>query len=619
LNASLPDLQRTTPSAVAAPQRFPALAWAVLHAPLLLALYAPAVASAVAAAPPWSRVPLWPTFGVQAIVLAAVPWLLSLPLSRWPRVYRFAAPAMAGLFTAGIAIDSQVHRAVGFHLNGFFFRVIFQPTGLSEAGLSVGTVAVLAALALAAVALDTFAGAWFIRRRPSSRRTLAVAVALLAIGGAERVYGQVLTHFGGPALFAASGVLPLQTPVRMSGILNRTFGERAQDPFAGADAARLPPGIDPAQVRFERKPDVVFVLAESLPHDHLNAQTLPNVWRRAQEGARFTRHYASASATHFSVFSLFYGLHAQKLEAIVGAGRRPVVFSAFRENGYGVHALAASCVDWMGLKETVFAGLSGTLETWCDTPGLRRDADMLERARTIIRATPAEQPLFLFLFFNGTHFSYPYDPRDRAFEPEWDGEGGLKATRVDGALIKNRARNAARTVDRLVEELLVDVEAQRGSAPLVVFTGDHGEEFRQKGHIGHGSDVTDEQVHVPFVLHGPGIPRGVFDAPTSHVDVVPTLLSALGDRHAPGLHSDGMDMFGSPPDRFVIATVGWEPRYAAIGIDLKVRMFAGLGSMDVTDPDDRPLPDGAARVAAHAGAILRALRGGEGTAVSATP
>jgi uncharacterized protein len=68
-------------------------------------------------------------------------------------------------------------------------------------------------------------------------------------------------------------------------------------------------------------------------------------------------------------------------------------------------------------------------------------------------------------------------------------------------------------------------------------------------------------------------------------------------------------MFEAPPDRFVMSTVGWEPRYAAIGADLKVTMYAGLGTARITDPDDQPLPDGPARMAASAGRILRALRG----------
>jgi membrane-anchored protein YejM (alkaline phosphatase superfamily) len=606
-----PRLPRDDPG-----QRLPALLWALLHFPVLAILYYPAISAAVGAAPPRFRIALWPIFPVQGLVLGLLAWLVALPCSRWPRLYRYAAPAVAGFLTAVLALDSQVYRAVGFHLNGFFLRVLLQRSGLSEVGFSPGLALALVAAALALVILDALAGAWFIRRRPIRRRTWTIAAALLAIGLAERVYGQVLQHFGGPAIFAASGVLPLQAPIRIGSILGALLGKEKRDPFAGADQHRLPSGVDPGEIRFTRRPDVLFVLAESMPHDHLDERTLPGVWRRAAGGARFTRHYSSACATHYAVFSLFYGLQAQKLEAIVGSGRRSVLFSAFRANGYGVHALAASCVDWMGLKETVFGEVDG-LETWCEGEALARDRAMIERARAILRAARADQPIFMFLFFDATHFAYQYDPQDRLFEPEWDGAAGLRATNAEGWHIKNRARNAARTLDRSLDAFLEDFEAARGREPLVVFTGDHGEEFRQKGHLGHGSDVTDEQVHVPAALFGPGVPKGVFDAPTSHIDLAPTLLALLGDAHPPALYSDGMDMFRAPPDRFVVTTVGWEPRYAVIGKDLKVRMYAGLGSTDITDPDDRPLPDGPARLARSAGKVLRAMRG-EAEPVAAT-
>jgi membrane-anchored protein YejM (alkaline phosphatase superfamily) len=143
----------------------------------------------------------------------------------------------------------------------------------------------------------------------------------------------------------------------------------------------------------------------------------------------------------------------------------------------------------------------------------------------------------------------------------------------------------------------------------VVFTGDHAEEFREKGHLGHGSDVTREQVHVPLVILGDAVPRGRFDTVTSHVDVVPTIFSLLGADTPPSLHSDGVSVFDAPADRFVLTTVGWEPRYAVVGKDLKVMVYAGLAGAKVTDLDDQPLPDGEARLGANAGRILRALRG----------
>ena len=56
---------------------------------------------------------------------------------------------------------------------------------------------------------------------------------------------------------------------------------------------------------------------------------------------------------------------------------------------------------------------------------------------------------------------------------------------------------------------------------------------------------------------------------------------------------------------------GPEPKFAAIGIDLKVRFYAldgGLGTVEVTDPFDRPLADGAARFARESPQILKALQ-----------
>jgi hypothetical protein len=597
----------------AAGQRFPALAWALLHVPIFLALFAQGIGAALRATPEAYRVALWPTFVPQATLLALVAFALALPFSWAPRAYRFAAPFAVALVTAALALDARIYHSVGFHLNGFFFRFLLQPNALTEAGVPVSDVVRFLAGAAAFVAADVAVGAWFVRRFAGRRRTWTLALALVLLSAAERTYGAVLTYLVGPSIFAASTVLPLQPPVRMNSLSGKVFGQRAQpDPFQGTDASkRLPAGIAPEAVRLEQTPDVLFVITESLPADHLDEKTMPRLWARAGEGARFTRHYAGASSTNYTLFTLMYGLQAQKLEATVGAGRRPVLFPALAANGYQMKVLAASCVDWMDLKDTVFGGVPAKdLRTWCeDVPPPDRDAAMLAEAAAFARGADPGRPVFLFLFFYGTHFNYSLDPEDEVHQPFWDGAGGIKATTAPGPLIAARARNAAHKVDRVLDGFLGDFERVRGRAPLVVFTGDHGEEFRQKGHIGHGSEVTREQIHVPAVWLGPGVPRGVFDAPTSHADVVPTLLALLGDRHAPSLYADGLSMFEAPRDRFVVSTVGWEPQYAAVGVDLKVTMYAGLGTARITDPDDQPVADGPARLAAAAGRILRALRG----------
>jgi uncharacterized protein len=591
-------------------ERFPAFLWTLLHVPLFLALYAPAISAAVRATPEAYRAWLWPTFAPQALLLALLAFVLGLPFALAPRAYRFAAPAAAGLVTVALALDAQVFQSVGYHLNGFFFRFLLQPNALREAGVPLSDVILFLGVGAAFLALDVALGAWFVRRFASPRRVWVAAGALVLLAAAERVYGGALTYFGGPAIFAASGTLPLQVPVRMTRLTAKVFGPRPTDPFAGPGASkRLPAGLDPAEVRLTRTPDVLFVVAESLPAGHLDPVTMPNLWRRSEGGARFARHYSGASSTNYTLFSLIYGLQAQKLEAVVGAGRQPVLFPALVRHGYQTKVLAASCVDWMDLKETVFGGVRD-LRTWCEgeAPG-ERDAAMLRDAVAFTRGAAPDRPMFLFLFFFGTHFNYFYGDGDRVHAPDWDGKGGLKATSAAPELIRNRSRNAAHAVDRALEAFLGEVEAIRGKAPLVVFTGDHGEEFREQGHLGHGSHVTSAQIHVPAVWFGPGVPAAPKDAITSHVDVVPTLLALLGDTNPPARYSDGVSMFDATADRFVVSTVGWEPHYAAIGQDVKVTMYAGLGAAQITDPEDREIPDGAARMARSAGKILRALRG----------
>ena len=595
--------------APAAGFRFPALVWALLHAPLFLFLYGSPVAAAVRAVPAPFRAALWPTFLAQAALLSTLFFLGALPFSIWPRVYRYAAPALAALGAVVLVIDSRVYGAVGFHLNGFFFRVLLEPTALKETGIALSSVALLLAGAFLFVAADVAAGSRFIRRFASPRRAWTAAAALLLLAAGERIYGAALTHFAGSAVFASSTVLPLQPPIRMEKLMQRFFGKRADDPFAraGSAAVRLPSGLDPKSIALTHPQDVVFVVAESLPSTHFDAETMPRLWKRAAAGTVFPRHYAGSSATNYTLFSLLYGLNAHQLEASVGAGLRPVLFPALRASGYQLSVLAASCVDWMGLKETVFAGVGDDLETWCGRGQEDVDTLMLRSANRFL-ASADDRPAFVFLFFYGTHFSYYYPERSARFAPVWDGKGGgVTAAAAPADQVERRARNAAYELDWKLDDFLEGMAKQRGRRPLVLFTGDHGEEFRQKGHIGHASAVVDEQVHVPMVVVGEGVPAGVRDVPTGHIDVVPTLLALLGDAHAPALYSDGMSMFDAPADRFILTTVGWEPRYAVIGKELKVTMTAGFGDARVTDPEDRDLPDAQQRLGANAGKVLKAM------------
>ena len=69
------------------------------------------------------------------------------------------------------------------------------------------------------------------------------------------------------------------------------------------------------------------------------------------------------------------------------------------------------------------------------------------------------------------------------------------------------------------------------SRTLLVFTGDHGEEFFEHGRMFHGQSVYGELNNMPLIFWGPG-PRAARARPSSEtvqtVDLMPTLLELSG-------------------------------------------------------------------------------------------
>ena len=77
---------------------------------------------------------------------------------------------------------------------------------------------------------------------------------------------------------------------------------------------------------------------------------------------------------------------------------------------------------------------------------------------------------------------------------------------------------------------LVNAIGQRRKRVLFVLTADHGEEFGEHGGANHGTSVFDEQVRVPLLFAGPGLPDRQVDLPVSLTQVPATILRLLGQR-----------------------------------------------------------------------------------------
>jgi choline-sulfatase len=119
-------------------------------------------------------------------------------------------------------------------------------------------------------------------------------------------------------------------------------------------------------------------------------------------------------------------------------------------------------------------------------------------------------------------------------------------------------------VDSLVGKLLEELE-RRGLSDdtIVIVTADHGEAMFEHGYIGHNTQLYEESIRVPLVIHIPGTePRRVASV-VELVDLAPTILELAG---APADGLEGKSLFAPEPERIAFSRTVWDkPRYSARG------------------------------------------------------
>jgi arylsulfatase A-like enzyme len=145
----------------------------------------------------------------------------------------------------------------------------------------------------------------------------------------------------------------------------------------------------------------------------------------------------------------------------------------------------------------------------------------------------------------------------------------------------------------------------------VVVVSDHGDQFYEHGSVGHGDTVYQELVHVPLMIHAPGVfPAGkVVHADVEVMDLYATLLDLAGIKATPA--AEGTTLAPLARDE-----VGVTPR-AALTVDgqvsrgLKVQRYRmvhrGPGRIELYDEYDDPREQ--KDVAADHPIALRGMRG----------
>lgn len=323
-------------------------------------------------------------------------------------------------------------------------------------------------------------------------------------------------------------------------------------------------------LNLEKKPNIFLFIIESLREDYVDEKIAPNLFQFKTDNVSFDLAFSNANATQLSWFSIFFS-------------KLPFYWSKFQEGnwksgstalkllekaGYQIHVYSSCRLSYYGMDQLMFGQNLELAHTFDFFPHesedvvFASDAAVLEKVQDDMRLYDSSTGGHMFIIFlDSTHFGYswPHDEPLR-FQPIVEEMNYFSAAYSQDNLegIKNRYRNAFYYVDSLFDRFQKTLnETRNGPEAVVILTGDHGEEFYEKGHMFHASDLSHEQTNVPLYYKFGKEGFGSSCQPckmTSHIDIFPTVFHYLFKESNFEEFFDGESVFAQKKWPFTVST-----------------------------------------------------------------
>ncbi|MEZ4322835.1 MAG: sulfatase [Myxococcota bacterium] len=338
--------------------------------------------------------------------------------------------------------------------------------------------------------------------------------------------------------------------------------DRASRPWQLTPPQHVPRGFDPDRPlpAGGDRPDILLLSIDTLRADHLGSYgytrtTSPFIDSLAAEGTRYEDFWSPAPWTLPSHTTMLSGWLPDRHGAIedevrIGPGV-PMLQETLKSVGYNTAGVVATL--FVSRRFGFDRGFDhfedfGITNPKANNSGVVDAEEVFATALHWAQEQPAGTPLFAFLHVYDVHYTYNApEPFNTRFDRE---------ARLGDAVYKNYKHYRAHPIDDAqlehqiaqYDEEIAYVDAQladlvtrwrkSGRELVVAVTADHGEEFGERGSWGHAHTLYPEQLHVPFVIAGPGVKSQVISERAGTEDIAATLAALAGARHPAGNGAD---------------------------------------------------------------------------------
>ena len=329
------------------------------------------------------------------------------------------------------------------------------------------------------------------------------------------------------------------------------------------DISDLNPQINLAQYQatageLTKKPPVIFIMLESISHNHLGftgyhrKDITPNLDALFAQSTFFDRTYTPSNHSNLaqgSILSSQYSLRRIRLETFKEINYvKPMLFDILHSYGYETAIYSAQDENWLGMRRFIeshdakidhFKHALDFKQYHQFFDGKIDDADLVtEIDNYLSHIRDPSKPPFLYVNLQRTHFDY-------RLKPDTKGQYGEADSAISGTFFNYGAQQADKAL-LLYDNALHYVDQQLGTLfntlkekglyddAIIIVSADHGEAFYENGYPTHATSMFDAQIRTFTSIKLPQQTQGSYrkDA-ISSVDIMPMALEALGLKNHP--------------------------------------------------------------------------------------
>jgi arylsulfatase A-like enzyme len=305
--------------------------------------------------------------------------------------------------------------------------------------------------------------------------------------------------------------------------------------------------------------------------DNGNPMPMPFLYKISKEGWYLKSHYTTSNVSTKAIFSLFSGLYDFFSRETLGTrpdAEVPAIYNWLGE-GYDRFLVTPSSISWYfpakfvknnGLSEIhSYENLKFKIKEEFHSLGHYIARDEIQTTDFFIRRLSRAKEPFLGIYISfAAHFPY-FD------------YGEEYRIREDNERLISRYYNNLNLLDRMIKRIYDHLKEQGLlERTILVFVGDHGQAFGQhhSNNFMHYRYSYNENLEAPAIFYQPALFKTkVFEFPTSHVDLLPTLLDAMRVSY-PQMIFDGESLFNHTLKRDSLFFYGHEESISSLDTQL---------------------------------------------------